>query len=268
MSAKRFRVALSFPGEHRPFIERVARALARQLGKARVFYDHYYEAELARPDLDTYLQRLYHDEAELIVVFLCAEYERKEWRGLEWRAIRDLLKRKQASAIMPMHFDDTHVPGLFSIDGYVNLSNRKPAMIARLILQRLERLDGENRSSITAQLTAVPPMAERPTEAFSLPLDAMGVSPSRLSIPGEHEMDHHDGLTVLDQAQASAQDRRDVLQHMDEQFDAVHRRLNELGPDHHVVAAHSERAERELHLLLKQRSLTPDAVRQALITLA
>jgi hypothetical protein len=53
-----------------------------------------------------------------------------------------------------------------------------------------------------------------------------------------------------------------------EQLSAMYRRLDELGPDSYVVAAHSEQAERELSLLLKQRSLSPDRVRQALITLA
>jgi hypothetical protein len=61
--------------------------------------------------------------------------------------------------------------------------------------------------------------------------------------------------------QASTQENR-------EQFDAVQERLREFGPDHYVVEAHSERAERELSLLLKQRSLTPDRVRQELIALA
>src|SRR5439155_1166480 len=61
--------------------------------------------------------------------------------------------------------------------------------------------------------------------------------------------------------QASAQENR-------AQFSAVQRRLNELGPDHYVVEVHSARAKHELSLLLKQRSLTPDRVRQALITLA
>jgi hypothetical protein len=56
--------------------------------------------------------------------------------------------------------------------------------------------------------------------------------------------------------QASTQQHR-------EQFSTIQRILNERGPDHHVVAAHCEHAERELSLLLKQRSLTPDRVRQA-----
>src|SRR6185436_14948287 len=131
---RRFRIALSFPGEHRPFVERVAERLAAAVGRERVLYDDYYEAEFARPDLDTYLQRLYHDESELIAVFLCSEYEAKEWCGLEWRAVRDLIKRR-ASAIMPLRFDDTAIPGLFSIDGYASIDGRSPEDIAALILQ-------------------------------------------------------------------------------------------------------------------------------------
>jgi hypothetical protein len=77
-SAKRFSIALSFPGEHRAFVEDIASHLAQHVGRDRVLYDRFYEAEFARLDLDTYLQRLYHDESELIAVFLCAEYERKE----------------------------------------------------------------------------------------------------------------------------------------------------------------------------------------------
>jgi hypothetical protein len=61
--------------------------------------------------------------------------------------------------------------------------------------------------------------------------------------------------------QASTQENR-------EQFSAIQRKLNELGPNHYVVAAHSEHAARELSLLLKQRSLTPDRVRQELSALA
>lgn len=135
---KRFNVALSFPGEYRKQIATIAEHLSEALGKERVFYDKYYEAELARPDLDTYIQSIYHDHSELVVVFLCAEYDKKEWCGLEWRAVRDLLKKKETAAIMPMRFDDTQIPGLFSIDGYVDIANRNLDEVAQLILQRLD----------------------------------------------------------------------------------------------------------------------------------
>jgi len=135
---KRFKIALSFPGEHRSFVSQVADVLAARVGHECVLYDRYYEAEFARPDLDTYLQRLYHDESELVAVFLCADYERKEWCGLEWRAIRDLIKKRQSSAVMPLRFDNTEIPGLFSTDGYVWINNRPPQEVADLICQRME----------------------------------------------------------------------------------------------------------------------------------
>jgi hypothetical protein len=141
---KRFRVALSFAGEHRGFVAKVAESLAKELQRERVFYDKFYEAELARPNLDTYLQGIYHDDSDLIAVFLCADYEHKEWCGLEWRAIRDLIKKKQASAIMPFRFDETHIPGLFSIDGYIPICDRQPGEVAKLILERLKANDEQS----------------------------------------------------------------------------------------------------------------------------
>lgn len=134
---KRFQVALSYPGEHRGFVSRVAERLSERLGRERVLYDKYHEAEFARISLDTHLQRLYHDESELIVVFLSANYERKEWCGLEWRAIRDVIKQHRESAVVPVRFDNTEIPGLFSTDGALPVDDRAPETIADLILQRL-----------------------------------------------------------------------------------------------------------------------------------
>jgi hypothetical protein len=149
-SGKRFLVALSFPGEHRQFVASVAEQLSLHLGRDRILYDKYYEAEFARPNLDTHLQRLYHDESLLVVVFLCADYERKEWPGLEWRAIRDLLKKKQDLSIMLVRMDDANVAGVFSIDGYVSAEGRTPPQIADLILERLQVLKPEKQTTHSA----------------------------------------------------------------------------------------------------------------------
>ena len=139
MTAKRFQVALSFPGEYRDYVSQVAETLAEALGsKKKVFYDQWNQAELAQIDMDVLLQSFYHDHAELIVPFLCADYERKEWCGLEWRAIKDLIKRRQRQTIMPMRFDNTPIPGLYGSDGYVDLKSRTPQDAAELILERLQ----------------------------------------------------------------------------------------------------------------------------------
>ena len=134
---KRFRVALSFPGEHREFVRQVADSLSARLGRECVLYDDYYAAEFARPDLDTYLQDLYHKESELIAVFLCEKYEEKEWCYLEWKVVRELIKKRNTSAVMPLRFDMTEIPGVFSGDGYVWIPGRPPQQIANLILERL-----------------------------------------------------------------------------------------------------------------------------------
>ena len=82
-------------------------------------------------------EEIYHDGSELIVVFLCKEYEAKKWCRLEWRAIRNLISNRQDEDIMPMRFDDAHISGLFEIDGYIDLRRRTPEQTAKLILQRL-----------------------------------------------------------------------------------------------------------------------------------
>ena len=135
--SKRFAIALSFPGEHRDYVKQIADSLVTSLTKPRVFYDRYYEAELSRPNLDTYLQKIYHDESELVVVVLCKEYDEKEWCGLEFRAIRDLIKQRRDDEIMFVRVADGDVKGVFGIDGYVDAKNRPATEIAQVIYDRL-----------------------------------------------------------------------------------------------------------------------------------
>jgi hypothetical protein len=137
----RFRVALSFPGEKREYVSAVATEVKRRLGRDAIFYDKDFTAQLARPNLDTLLQRIYLNNSDLVIVFLCAEYERKEWCGLEWRAIRNIIKNKNDHAIMFMRFDHADVGGAFSIDGYVDLDEYTPLEVARMIVERVRLND-------------------------------------------------------------------------------------------------------------------------------
>src|SRR5580704_1862424 len=101
---KRFDVALSFPGEHRTFVEAVAARLSAVLRNEHVLYDKYYEAEFARLNLNVYLPKLYRTQSELIVVFLCPEYEQKQWCKLEWRHIGNLIATIDESRIMLLRY--------------------------------------------------------------------------------------------------------------------------------------------------------------------
>ena len=137
----RFKVALSFPGERRDYVSMVAAEVKKRLGQGSVFYDKDFTAQLARPNLDTLLQRIYLNNSDLVVVFLCADYERKEWCGLEWRAIRTIIKNKNDHAIMFMRFDGADIAGSMSIDGYVDLEEYSPVQAARMIVERIRLND-------------------------------------------------------------------------------------------------------------------------------
>lgn len=142
-----FRIALSFPGEKRSYVEQVAAALSNKLGKDAIFYDNYYQPQLARPNLDALLQRIYRDNSELIAIFLCADYVEKQWCGLEWRAIRDIIKHGRDDKVMLLKFDNTSIPGLFSIDGYLDVSDKPPTDTADAILSRLGMQGTDVRAS-------------------------------------------------------------------------------------------------------------------------
>jgi hypothetical protein len=135
-----FKVAVSFPGEKRKYVSRVVDVLRSTLGPDKVFYDFDFQAQIARPNADTLLQNIYHKQTDLIVIFLCEEYGEKQWCGLEWRSIRDLIKSKQDNRIMFVKFDRAEIDGLFSIDGYVDATKFKAKEVAKFILERLELL--------------------------------------------------------------------------------------------------------------------------------
>lgn len=135
---KRFAVALSFPGEHRELVKKVANNLRDIFGESRIFYDEFHQVELARPNLDLLLQRTYGDDADLVVVFVCGKYSEKEWCGLEWRAIRNLMKSKSRKDedVMFLRLDSEQLEGLLSIDGYIDISAKKPREVADYVFQR------------------------------------------------------------------------------------------------------------------------------------
>ena len=137
----RFAVALSFPGEHRSYVKRVAQELARELGPAACFYDRNYEAQLAQPGLDLLLQEIYGERSGLVVVFICREYDEKEWCGIEWQKIRERQVVGDARRIMYVRLGDGDVAGMTRLDGYVDARQRSPEEVAHLVIERVTVLD-------------------------------------------------------------------------------------------------------------------------------
>lgn len=150
MKANRFRIAFSFAGEKRVFVEKVAAILAKRFGEAAILYDKYHEAEFARRNLGIYLPELYHKQTDLVVVVVCPDYDVKQWTGLEWTAIHDLLSQRKDAEVMLCRFDHAKVAGLFSTAGFIELDNKTPKQFAALILERLALNEGKPKNYYAA----------------------------------------------------------------------------------------------------------------------
>jgi tetratricopeptide (TPR) repeat protein len=139
--SRRFRVALSFPGEHRKRVENIALALATELGgRDNILYDQWHDAEFAKPDFDLDLEKVYRDESQLVVFFFCEAYSKKPWCGVEWRIGRELRFRGEANRVMCLRLDHAEVPGLSPLDGYIDIANMPNGHVADRILKRLDLL--------------------------------------------------------------------------------------------------------------------------------
>lgn len=141
VASHRFSVGLSFPGEVRSVVEAVAQNLEKLLGPNSYFYDKNYVAQLARPNLDVLLQDIYRNRSSLVVVFVGGDYQAKDWCGIEWRAIRQIItERQDANRIMFIRMDDGEVDGVFGTDGFVDARAYNPEQLAEMIAQRVALL--------------------------------------------------------------------------------------------------------------------------------
>ena len=129
-----FAIAVSVPGEHRPFVLAIVERLATALGRDRVFYDEWHEARLLGSGGDLKLQDCYK-QVGLVVPFFSEHYT-KPWCALEWETIRGiLLNRRTDDAIISVHLDDTEIPGWPAVGSGIKLKGRSAEEIADLILK-------------------------------------------------------------------------------------------------------------------------------------
>lgn len=148
----RFEVALSFAGDNkRDKVRAVARILSAELGPGCVFFDEWFEAEIAGNDAQVLLQKFYGEKTRVVVACVCQRYNEKPWPKAEWRAIQALefecqdagtanLKRMR---FLQLRFGDGDVDGLFKTAFVPDVRDREPRAIADLILERLRLARGE-----------------------------------------------------------------------------------------------------------------------------
>jgi hypothetical protein len=183
MCDKRFRIAFSFAGEKRDFVEKVADILAQRFGREAILYDKYHEAEFARHDLGIYLPKLYGKQSDLIVPVLCPKYDTKRWTGWEWLHIYGLLTKEDGHRVMSSRFEYAEADGLSPAAGFIELDHKTPEQFASLILERLAINEGKPKDHYTKPHVSITSMVvKRNSRRFMMRCgrrSALGVLSSR-----------------------------------------------------------------------------------------
>jgi hypothetical protein len=108
---KKYHVALSFAGEDRAYVERVAKHLDSQ--GVLVFYDKFEEATLWGKNLYTHLRDVYENKALFTVMFISQHYREKLWPRHELESAQARALSSKQEYILPAFFDESiEVPGL------------------------------------------------------------------------------------------------------------------------------------------------------------
>ncbi|MEU4919593.1 TIR domain-containing protein [Streptomyces parvus] len=128
-------VCLSFAGEQRDYVERVAASL-KQAG-IRVFYDDYEKVSLWGKDLYEHLDYIYDKSAEYCILFASEEYAKKVWTNHERRSAQARALMSHAEYVLPVRFDATEIPGLRTTIGYLDAQSTEPESLAQMIVDKL-----------------------------------------------------------------------------------------------------------------------------------
>lgn len=134
---KMYQIGLSFAGENREFVERVAAELKNN--GIRVFYDNYEKVNLWGKDLYQHLNDVYKNKCEYCIIFISEYYAKKLWTGHELKGAQTRAFTENKEYILPVRFDDTKLPGLNETVGYISAKNETPESIAQLAIEKLKK---------------------------------------------------------------------------------------------------------------------------------
>jgi hypothetical protein len=139
-SGRKFAVALSFAGEQRNYVRRVASALAAS--GIEYFYDEEQKVALWGKNQGAELQRIYMDDSSTVVMFISTDYAAKSWPIHERRATLSQAMRQRREYVLPVRFDDTVLPGLDPDVSYLSANDFSPEELAGAIAEKLVALGG------------------------------------------------------------------------------------------------------------------------------
>lgn len=139
-----FDVALSFAGEQREYVKKVAACL--HYNGIRVFFDEY--EDLWGEDMYLHFDNIFQNKARFAVVFGSKEYAQKLWPSHELKSIFARAISQNEAYMLPVRFDDTVIPGIRSTIKYEDARKISPEELCQKILRKL------NRKQLTEEIPA------------------------------------------------------------------------------------------------------------------
>ncbi|MDI9312175.1 MAG: TIR domain-containing protein [Limnohabitans sp.] len=133
----KYDVTLSFAGEDREYVEKVANTLHEN--GVKVFYDKFEEVDLWGKDLGLHFDYVYRKGAKYCVPFISEHYKKKIWTNHEIRTAISRAIETNVEYILPTRFDDTEIDGIRPTIGFLDLRKISAEKLAHLIIKKLEK---------------------------------------------------------------------------------------------------------------------------------
>lgn len=149
METYEYEVALSFAGEDREYVDKVANLLKEN--GIRVFYDIFEQASLWGKDLYTHLADVYQNKAQYTVMFISENYAKKQWTNHERTSAQARAFIENKEYILPVRFDGTNIPGVPATIGYISLNDITPEQLVLFIVEKLSATKEMRENEIKAR---------------------------------------------------------------------------------------------------------------------
>ncbi len=154
----KFDIALSFAGEDREYVDKVA-ILLKHKGIS-FFYDLFEEEKLWGKNLYDYLSDIYQKQARYTIMFISSPYKKKLWTNHERQAMQSRAFQESQEYILPARFDDTEITGVLPTVGYIDLRVKTPEQFVQIIERKLIYRGGtipsENLRKALSTITPIP----------------------------------------------------------------------------------------------------------------
>lgn len=136
---ERYNVAFSLAHEQHTYVDDVFECLKQLAPDINVFYyrDEGQKVQMWGRNMFEYLQAVYRDQSDHVIIFVSADYVEKRWTLHEWRSVQEAILARPEEYLLPARFDDSQLAGLPSTIHYIDLSQENPEQFAEKIVSKI-----------------------------------------------------------------------------------------------------------------------------------